>query len=63
MKRPSADRPVAPVAPPDHKELLRRCRDQTAKLRRLRAAIDRSATECETYHVPEKQRELEETPG
>ena len=36
-------------------------RAQAAKLRRVRAAVDRSATECETYHVPEK--ELEETPG
>jgi hypothetical protein len=61
MKRPSADRPVAPVAPPDHQELLQRCRAQTAKLRRLRAALDRSATECESYHVPE--RELEKAPG
>jgi hypothetical protein len=63
MKRHSAGPPVAPVAPPDHHELLQRCRDQAAKLRRLRAAMDRSATECETYHVPEKERELEETPG
>ena len=50
MKRQSADPGGAPAAHPDHQELLRRCRDQTAKLRRLRAAIDRSAVECETYH-------------
>lgn len=59
MKRQSADRPVA--ARPDHQELLQRCREQAVKLRRLRAAIDRSAAECETYQVPE--RELEKTPG
>lgn len=60
MKRLSADRPVAPGRP-DHKELLQRCREQAVKLRRLRAAMDRSAAECETYHVPEP--ELEKTPG
>jgi hypothetical protein len=60
MKRQSADPPVAP-ARPDHQDLLQRCREQAAKLRRLRAAMDRSATECETYHVP--ARELEKTPG
>ena len=60
MKRQSADRPVAP-APPDHLQLLERCRAQTVKLRRLRAAIDRSAAECETYHVPEPVREAEKT--
>jgi hypothetical protein len=65
MKRQSADHPVAP-ARPDHQELLQRCREQALKLRRLRAAIDRSATECETYHAPEPAREpdeLEKTPG
>jgi hypothetical protein len=60
MKRQSAESPVAP-ARPDHQELLQRCCAQAVKLRRVRAAVDRSATECETYHVPEK--ELEETPG
>jgi hypothetical protein len=59
MKRQS-DPPVA-SAHPDHQELLQRCREQAIKLRRLRAAMDRSATECETYHVPEPARELEKT--
>jgi len=62
MKRQSADRPVAPTQS-EHHELLQRCRDQAAKLRRLRAALDRSSTECETYHAPEPARELEKTPG
>lgn len=66
MKRQTADPPVAP-ARPDHQELLQRCREQAAKLRRLRAAINRSAAACETYHVPEPahaaepERELEKT--
>jgi hypothetical protein len=63
MKRQSADPPVAPAARPNHQELLRRCRDQAAKLRRLRAAMDRSAAECETYHLPEEAPELEKTAG
>jgi hypothetical protein len=61
MKRQSTDPGVAPAARPDHRKLFRRCRDQTAKVRRLRAAIDCSVTECETYHPPEPARELEET--
>lgn len=63
MKRQSADPTVAPAARPDHQDLLRRCRDQAAKLRRLRAAINRSAAECETYHVPEPAPELGDQPS
>jgi hypothetical protein len=63
MKRQSADPRGAATARPDHQELLRHCRDQTAKLRRLRAAIDRSAAECETYHPPEPAREFQRAPG
>jgi hypothetical protein len=62
MKRESADRPVAP-ARSDHQELLQHCREQAVKLRRLRAAMDRSAAECETYHALEPAREMEKTPG
>lgn len=60
MKRQSADHASTH---PDHQDLLKRCRDQATKLRRLRAAVDRSATECETYHVPERTPELEDQPG
>jgi hypothetical protein len=63
MKRQSADPAVAPAARLNHQDLLRRCRDHAAKLRRLRAAVDRSAVECETYHVPEQKAELEDQPN
>jgi hypothetical protein len=46
----------APTSAQEHVALMKSCRDQVAKLRRLRAAIQQTCTTCEEYEAGAAER-------